>query len=97
MKRLKKKPIIYVSILTVILLITLLISYITGVDTSNTWLGLLFVNAFFGTIVIMLFDVAKSIKYTRSITKYAVYFFPFLMLFVLAVNNIIFMLGGFNS
>ena len=97
MMRIKKKPIIYISTLVGIFLITIIVSQITGVEAGNTWLGIIFANAFFGTITIMLFDVARSIKYTRPLTKYAVYFFPYLMLFILVINNIVFVLGGFNN
>ena len=96
MRRVKKKPVVYVCILIVILLVTLLISYVTGVSTSNTWLGLLFANSFFGTITIMLFDLARSIKYTRPFTRYAVYFFPYLLLVGIILSNIIFIIEGFN-
>jgi len=96
MKKTKKKPIIYVSIHVGLIVITLLVSYVTGVDTSNTWLGALYANAFGLAITIMLFDIAKSVRTPRALTRYIVYFFPLLMLIGIVLSNIIFIMGAFN-
>jgi len=96
MRRIKRKPLVYTGILVGIILATFLISYVTGVDTTNTWLSLLFVNAFFLTIAIMLFDLAKSVETPRAITRYIVYFFPILVLLLLVISNIAFFMGAFN-
>ena len=97
MSRIKKKPIIYSSILIGIILITLLISHITGVATGSTWLGTLFANTFFLTVIIMLFDMAKSVRTPRVMTKYIVYFFPLLMSLLLVISNILLLVGAISS
>ena len=90
MKHMNKKPIIYACILAGILLTTLVISFFTGVDTSNTWLGLFFVNTFFLTIVIMFFDLAKTAKTSRALTGYLIYFMSSIIILFIIIGNIAF-------
>ena len=88
MSRTKKKLIMYACILAGILLITFIVSYVTGVDTNNTWLALLSINAFFLTIIIMLFDIIKPIKHARPLARYVVYFVSILLLLPLIISSI---------
>jgi len=92
----KKKVIVYAIILVAITVATLIVSSITGVEPNNTWLGILFANAFFGTIVVVLFDISRAITHSHVIARITVYFAIVLLLFLIIVNNVVFLVGRFN-
>jgi len=65
-KHVRRKYIIYVSVIIGQIVTMLIISEITGVPTVNTWLGTIGANAIFATIFIMLFDTSKSLRETNK-------------------------------
>ena len=93
----RKKYVRYVCIFASEIAIILLISYMLGVGTHNTWLGLIGANVIFLTVIIMLIDIKKSIKPCRSFAKYAICFVSVLILMGLVINNIAFLAGVFTS
>ena len=92
-KYVRKKYIMYVSIFISEIIIINVLSLVLGVGTYNTWLGLVGANVIFLTIVIMLFDIVKSIKHSRTFVVHVVYFILFLTITLLVINNIIFIAG----
>jgi len=97
MSLIKKKVIIYSIIIVGQLVITLIVSHITGVATGNTWLGLLFGNSFGLTTCIAFYDIAGIYKGTKSLAGCLFYFIVGLIVVALIVNNIAFFMGAFNS
>jgi len=93
----KKKAIVYAIILVGQILITLVISHITGVAANNTWLGLLFGNSFGLTTCIALYDISRIYKGTKSLNGCFFYFIIGLIVVALIVNNIAFFIGAFNG
>ena len=64
MKNIKNRCKLYAIIIVGTFLIAQIISAITGVSTVNTWLGLVGVSIIFLIIIIMLFDISRTIKGT---------------------------------
>ena len=95
MKLIKKKSIAYTIIFVGQIIITLIVSQITGVETTNTWLGTLYANIFCLTIIIMLFDIEKSVKISRPLMGYVFRFCYLLMILIISIINIILLVNIF--
>jgi len=96
MKHIKKKFIIYACIFIGQVLLTLFVSHITGVETTNTWLGALYANVFCLTIIVMLLDIAKSIKDSHSLMGCIIKFCYSLLIVILAIVNVVLIVSAFN-
>ena len=96
MKYIKKKPVIYASIFVGQIIVTLLISYFTGVETSNTWLGVLYANAFCLTVVIMLVDITKKVRNSYPLLGCITRFSYILMIVIFGIINIVLLVGVFR-
>ena len=97
MKLIIKKIIMYTLAIVGQVIITLIISSITGVEPTNTWLGLLFGNAFVLTIIYAHYDIAKSVKDTHSLLGCVLHISMAIAIFVLILVNIAFLFGAFNG
>jgi len=85
-----KKAIVYAIILVGQFVITLFISHVTGVEATNTWLGLLFGNVFMLTFAVIFYDVAKSNRRTQTLMGCIFYFMFLLLILILFFVNIAF-------
>jgi len=84
-KHVRKKYIIYLSIFAGQIIVISLISFITGVETSNTWLGSIGATLIFLTIAILLFDIAKSICSTHALVANILY----LAIVIIAITTVV--------
>ena len=89
----KKKYITYTCLIIGQIIIVQIVSAITNVATVNTWLAAVGVNALFITIVIILLDVARSIKHTNELVVGILRFIVFLIVTLLLISNLAFFLG----
>jgi len=96
MKYIKNKPVIYASIFVGQIIVTLIISFITGVGTGNTWLGMLYANFFGLTVVIMFFDITKTVKHSKPLIGCITHFCYLLMIIGIIIINIAFLSGAFR-
>ena len=83
----------YLFIIIIEFALMLLFSKILNIGTGNTWLGTVSVDIMFLTVVIMLIDIAKSIKQKN---KYLFYFIIFVIIIIIIstiITNIIFFSG----
>ena len=92
-KRAKKKYFTYVGIFVGQIIFTLFVSAITGVATSNTWLGFVYGNAFALTIIVMSIDIIKSLKGTQGFITFCLKLLILMFAIILVISNIAFLMG----
>jgi len=93
----KWKLIIYSSAFVIQIVITLIISEITGVSTANTWLGAVSMTAFFATLTILLLDIRKSILNTHQKTVAIIEIITLLTVVAIIIANVAFFIGQWRA
>lgn len=92
-EHIRKKYIMYASVLIGQIAIVQFVSFVTGVGTVNTWLAAIGVTVMFSTLVILMFDIAKSTKRTHSFISILTYFIAFMTILAIIIVNLIFWIG----
>ena len=106
-KSTKPKYIVYACVFVGQIIVIQIISAITGVGTENTWLAAIGVNALMATIVILLFDMLRSLKGTKpKLHPFIKFMLPFssvtasikfFIIFIIAISVIINVLFLYDS
>ena len=94
-KHVKKKFAFYSIMFICVMMVFPIISVIIGVEMENTWLGFVGAMTICLVLVVILFDVAKSIKHTHRDIAFYLYFACVLMIVLITIFNIAFWLGYF--
>ena len=91
----KKKYIIYAGVLIGEFIFFQLLSTILNVSLSNTWLGQIAVNVLLITVLIMLFNIVKTIKSTNGKVSCILYFIGVVAFFTIALANVLILAIGY--
>jgi len=92
-KSTKKKYIIYCSTFIAQIALIRLISEVTSVEATDTWLGAIGATVIFLTLAILLRDVAKSIKSRHSLISGILYFLVVVIVVNAIMVSVIFLMG----